>query len=45
VEELAVQLARDNRTWGYKRIAGALENLGHRVSRQTDGPFELPIAA
>ena len=35
VEEWVVQLARDNRTWGYKRIAGALENLGHRISRQT----------
>jgi transposase InsO family protein len=35
VEEWVVQLARDNRTWGYKRIAGALENLGHNISRQT----------
>ena len=26
VEELVVQLARENRTWGYKRITGALEN-------------------
>jgi len=35
VEKLVVQMARDNRSWGYKRIVGALENLGHNISRQT----------
>ena len=35
LEELVLQLARDNRTWGYKRIAGALGNLGHKISRAT----------
>jgi putative transposase len=35
LEELVLQMARDNRTWGYKRIAGALENLGHKISRET----------
>jgi putative transposase len=34
-EELVVQMARDNRSWGHKRIVGALENLGHNISRQT----------
>src|SRR5262249_41357153 len=35
IEELVLQLARQNRTWGYRRIAGALSNLGHEVSHQT----------
>ena len=35
IEELILQLARENRTWGYRRIAGALINLGHEVSHQT----------
>ncbi len=35
VEELVLRLARENRSWGYKRIVGALENLGHRLSAQT----------
>ena len=28
-------MARENRSWGYDRIAGALANLGHKVSDQT----------
>ena len=35
IEELVLQLARENRSWGYRRIAGALSNLGHQVSHQT----------
>jgi transposase InsO family protein len=35
LEDLVLQLAWDNRTWGYKRIAGALENLGHKISRES----------
>jgi transposase InsO family protein len=35
IEELVLQLAKENRTWGYRRIAGALSNLGHEVSHQT----------
>jgi hypothetical protein len=30
-------MARENRTWGYDRIVGALSNLGHRISDQTVG--------
>jgi transposase InsO family protein len=35
LEELVLQMARDNRTWGYKRMVGALGNLGHKISRET----------
>ena len=35
IEELVLQLARENRSWGYRRIAGALSNLGREVSHQT----------
>jgi putative transposase len=35
IEELVLQLARANCSWGYRRIAGALDNLGHEVSHQT----------
>jgi putative transposase len=37
VEELIVGMAKDNRSWGYDRIVGALANLGCRVSDQTVG--------
>ena len=34
-ENLVLQFARENRGWGYRRIVGALRNLGHEVSHQT----------
>jgi putative transposase len=37
VEALVVRMARENRSWGYDRIVGALANLGHRISDQTVG--------
>src|SRR6516162_9634340 len=37
VEKLIVRMARDNRDWGYDRIAGALANLGYEVCDQTVG--------
>jgi transposase InsO family protein len=35
IESLVVRMAEDNRTWGYRRIVGALSNLGHRIARGT----------
>ena len=35
IRELVVRMATDNPTWGYTRIQGALENVGHRVGRST----------
>ena len=35
IQALVLQLARDNCTGGYRRIVGALSNLGHEVSHQT----------
>jgi putative transposase len=37
VEELIVRMARENRSWGYDRIVGALTNLGYHASDQTVG--------
>ena len=36
-ERLVVQMARENPSWGYDRIVGALANLGHLLSDQTVG--------
>ena len=35
IEQLILQMARSNATWGYTRIRGALYNLGHWISRNT----------
>jgi len=35
LEELVVRMARENRSWGYDRIAGAVAHLGYRISDQT----------
>jgi hypothetical protein len=37
IETLVVRMARENRSWGYDRIVGALANLGYTVSDQTVG--------
>jgi hypothetical protein len=28
-------MAKENRDWGYRRIEGALSNLGHEIARST----------
>ena len=35
IRKLIVEMAQQNRSWGYTRIQGALSNLGHTVSRGT----------
>ena len=35
IEALVLQMANDNPTWGYRRIQGALANLGHHVDKIT----------
>jgi hypothetical protein len=37
VEDPIVRMTKENRSWGYDRIAGALANLRHEVSDQTVG--------
>jgi putative transposase len=37
IERLVVRMAKENPSWGYDRIVGALANLGHRLSDQTVG--------
>lgn len=37
VMQLIVRMARENSGWGHDRIAGALSNLGHKISNQTVG--------
>jgi len=37
VEELVLRMARENRSWGYDRIVGAVANLGYTLSDQTVG--------
>jgi len=35
IEALVVRMAEENRDWGYRRIEGALSNLGHDLARST----------
>jgi putative transposase len=37
IVELLLRMARENPTWGYDRIQGALANLGHEISDTTVG--------
>jgi transposase len=37
LEDLVVRMAKENRSWGYDRIAGALAHLGYEISDQTVG--------
>ena len=35
IERLTLRMARENPSWGYDKIEGALKNLGHRVAPTT----------
>ena len=35
IARLVVRMAEENRAWGYRRIQGALFNLGHDIARST----------
>src|SRR5262252_2021757 len=35
IEQLVMRMAEENATWGYRRIQGALANLGHRIDKLT----------
>ena len=35
IAELVVQMAKENPGWGYTRIRDALDNVGHRIGRNT----------
>ena len=37
IVDLVLRFARENPSWGYDRIQGALANLGHEISDQTVG--------
>jgi len=37
IERMVVRMARENLSWGYDRIVGAMANLGYKVSDQTVG--------
>ncbi len=37
LEDWVVQMAKENRSWGYDRIAGALADLGYEISDQNVG--------
>jgi putative transposase len=37
LESLMVRMAKENRSWGYDCIAGALKHLGYTISGQTVG--------
>src|SRR5919205_1158070 len=35
IEQLVIRMAEENATWGYRRIQGALANLGHAIDKIT----------
>ena len=35
IEQVVIRMAQENRAWGYRRIQGALSNLGHKPARST----------
>src|SRR4051794_20512336 len=44
LEALVVRMAEENRSWGYRRIEGALSNLGHKLAQYHCGSAAPPRA-
>src|SRR5438874_2289246 len=38
IAQLVMRMAKENPTWGYRRIQGALANLGHRIDKTDPYP-------
>jgi hypothetical protein len=45
IEALVLRMAEENRDWGYRRIQGALSNLGHKMARSTIADRSAPCTA
>src|SRR5438270_36187 len=43
-QDLIVRMAEENRTWGYRRIQGAISNLGYTIARSTCAAQKLHFA-
>jgi hypothetical protein len=41
---LVARMARENRSWSYDRIVGAIDNLGYRISDQLVGNILFPTS-
>ncbi len=41
IRALVVRFAKENPTWGYSRIQGAVGDLGHRVGRTTVSRIQM----
>src|SRR5947199_4005190 len=41
-QDLIVRMAEENRTWGYRRIQGAISNLGYKIARSTNRGHSAP---
>jgi hypothetical protein len=42
IEDLMERMAKENRSWGYRRIEGAMSNLGYEVGRARFGNVSQP---
>jgi hypothetical protein len=45
IRRLVLEMARDNPTWGYRRICGELTGLGHKIAPPPSGRSTRPPAS